>query len=95
MHQSSEAKIASAQPSRIAKRLLNHWKHKFETAEDEQQFSIYMPAATVLLRPASDELHVRIQLQDETADLGHLENVVLDHLIRIGQEELQANWQRI
>ena len=30
---------------RIAKRLVNHWKHKFEVQETEQDFKILMPTA--------------------------------------------------
>ena len=94
MTQYSEAKITTAQPTRIAKRLLNHWKHKFETAEDATQFSIFMPVATILLQPEAEILKVRLQLKEENVDLEHLENVVLDHLIRMGQEQLSAHWLR-
>ncbi len=92
MHQYSEAKIVSAQPARIAKRLLNHWKHKFETAEEAELFSIFMPTATIFLQPEAGILKVRIQPKEENVDLEHLENVVLDHLIRMGQESLHATW---
>lgn len=94
MPQYSEAKIATAQSTRIAKRLLNHWKHKFETTKDATEFSIFMPVATILLQPEAEILKVRIQLKEENVDLEHLENVVLDHLIRMGQEQLSANWFR-
>ncbi|MBI1453072.1 MULTISPECIES: DUF2218 domain-containing protein [Acinetobacter] len=92
MHQYSEAKIVSAQPARIAKRLLNHWKHKFETTEEAELFSIFMPTATIFLQPEAGILKVRIQPKEENVDLERLENVVLDHLIRMGQESLHANW---
>ncbi|MBL8322106.1 MAG: DUF2218 domain-containing protein, partial [Acinetobacter sp.] len=32
----TQAHIATRQAARMAKRLLNHWKHKFEVAEHEQ-----------------------------------------------------------
>ncbi len=42
---------------RIAKRLVNHWKHKFEVQETEQDFKILMPTATALLhKPISKGL---------------------------------------
>ena len=69
MHQYSEAKIVSAQPARIAKRLLNHWKHKFETAEEAELFSIFMPTATIFLQPEAGILKVRIQPKEENVDL--------------------------
>jgi hypothetical protein len=37
---------------------------------------------------------VVISAQDPSANLDQLEHVVLDHLIRMGQEELSATWQR-
>ena len=62
---------------RIAKRLVNHWKHKFEVQETEQDFKILMPTATITLAPETD----------------HLEKVVLDHLNRMAQQEFQVQWQ--
>ena len=36
----SSANIATLEAKRIAKRLVNHWKHKFEVAETDAQFSM-------------------------------------------------------
>lgn len=90
----SSAHFQTTQASRIAKRLLNHWKHKFEVAESSDQLQIMMPTATISLIPQVQALLVHIQLQDTEADLTRLEQVVLDHLIRMGQEPLTAIWQR-
>ncbi len=90
----TQAQIATRQASRMAKRLLNHWKHKFEVAEHAQLLQIFMPSATVDLRPQADHLAVEITAQQADADLPMLEQVVLEHLIRMGQEPLQAAWQR-
>ena len=49
----SNTKITTSEAARIAKRLLNHWKHKFEVAETDGDFSIFMPDATVKLIPQS------------------------------------------
>lgn len=86
----SSAKIATLDAKRIAKRLLNHWKHKFEVAESEDQFSIFMPKATVVMN-ALDE-HLSVQINTEDADNSVLENVVLDHLNRMAQQEFQVDW---
>ena len=94
MTQSTRANIATEQAARIAKRLLNHWKHKFEVAESEDLFQIFMPSATVQLSPAPAYLAVEIIALQPDTDLPRLEQVVLDHLIRMGQEELTADWQR-
>ena len=86
--------IQTTQASRIAKRLLNHWKHKFNVVENATQYQIMMPSATILLTPQTHELMVEIQAKDAETDLSYLEQVVLDHLSRMGQTELSAVWQR-
>lgn len=90
----SSAHIQTTQASRIAKRLLNHWKHKFDVAESATQYQIMMPSATILLIPQTHELVVKIQVKNTETDLSYLEQVVLDHLSRMGQTELSAVWQR-
>ena len=86
--------IQTTQASRIAKRLLNHWKHKFNVVENATQYQIMMPSATILLTPQTHELMVEIQAKDAETDLSYLEQVVLDHLSRMGQTELSAVWQQ-
>ena len=86
--------IATTQAARLAKRLGNHWKHKFEVQETAQELSILMPSATIVLQPQPDALYTEIIAQDENTDLNRLEQVVLDHLQRMGQEQLSADWQQ-
>ena len=90
----SSTHIQTTQASRIAKRLLNHWKHKFNVVENATQYQIMMPSATILLTPQTHELMVEIQAKDAETDLSYLEQVVLDHLSRMGQTELSAVWQQ-
>ena len=87
----SNTEITTTDAARIAKRLLNHWKHKFEVAETEGNFSIFMPDATVKLIPQPEVLQVAIDSPLE--DLSRLEKVVLDHLSRMAQQEFTATWQ--
>jgi len=89
----SSAQIATQQASRIAKRLLNHWKHKFEVKENDQFLQIFFPDALITLTPATEFLQVNIEAQSEDLNLERVQQVVLDHLIRMGQEELTASWQ--
>lgn len=86
--------IATTQAARLAKRLGNHWKHKFEVQETAQELRILMPSATIVLQPQSDTLYTEIIALDEHTDLNRLEQVVLDHLQRMGQEQLSADWQQ-
>lgn len=90
----SSAHIQTTQASRIAKRLLNHWKHKFDVVDNATQYQIMMPTAKILLMPQTDELVVEIQAKEAETDLSYLEQVVLDHLSRMAQTELSAVWQR-
>ena len=87
----SNTTINTSEAARIAKRLLNHWKHKFEVSEVAEKLSIFMPDATVNLTPKSDILWVSIE--STLTDLSHLEKVVLDHLNRMAQQEFSVTWQ--
>lgn len=88
----SSANIDTTDAKRIAKRLLNHWKHKFEVSEVDDQFSIFMPEATIILNAFTD--HLSVQITTKNLDNSLLENVVLDHLNRMAQQEFQADWTR-
>ncbi|WP_180089165.1 DUF2218 domain-containing protein [Acinetobacter sp. YH12219] len=94
----SSTQITTTQAARVAKRLVNHWKHKFEVNEqligENTAFKIQLPSAEVSLLPQAAFLDVVISAQDPSTNLDQLEHVVLDHLIRMGQEELSATWQR-
>ena len=90
----SNTTIQTDDAKRVAKRLLNHWKHKFDVSESETLLQIFMPTAEIQLGPDTAHLNVAIIAATPDADLPRLEQVVLDHLIRMGQEPLQAAWQR-
>ena len=87
----SHTQISTAEAARIAKRLLNHWKHKFEVAETEAYSKIFMPTATVILTPHEQSLDVMIENQHENVE--YLEQVVIDHLNRMAQQEFTVKWQ--
>ena len=89
----STADIVTTDAARIAKRLVNHWKHKFDIEQEPTTFGIIMPEARVLLSPQAEHLHVSIEASEEK--LSHLEHVVLDHLIRMGQTPLTATWTQV
>lgn len=54
-----------------------------------------MPSATICLQPKNASLYVKIHFNSTEIDQAKLEHVVLDHLIRMGQEELTATWHTI
>ncbi|OTG79810.1 DUF2218 domain-containing protein [Acinetobacter sp. ANC 4648] len=87
----SHTSIPTLEAKRIAKRLLNHWKHKFKVTETETIFSIFMPETTIVLTAETDRLIVDLNTQLE--DYTHIEQVVLDHLNRMAQQEFSVAWQ--
>ena len=84
----STADIVTTDAARIAKRLVNHWKHKFEIEQEPSSFTIIMPEARVRLSPQAEHLHVSIEASEEK--LSHL-----DHLIRMRQTPLTATWTQV
>ncbi|MFG0588296.1 DUF2218 domain-containing protein [Acinetobacter sp. YQ_14] len=86
----STTQITTQEGKRISKRLINHWKHKFEVAETETDSKIFMPTATVTLTPQQQYLSVLIENQQD--DVQHLEQVVIDHLNRMAQQEFNVEW---
>ncbi|MGJ8758380.1 DUF2218 domain-containing protein [Acinetobacter sp. HC8-3S] len=86
----STTQITTQEGKRISKRLINHWKHKFEVAETETDSKIFMPTATVTLTPQQQYLGVSIENQQD--DVQHLEQVVIDHLNRMAQQEFNVEW---
>lgn len=87
----SSTNIKTTEGKRISKRLLNHWKHKFEVAETETETKIFMPTATVTLTP--HEQHLAVLIENQQEDVAHLEQVVINHLNRMAQQEFVAEWQ--
>lgn len=77
----SSTNITTTEGKRISKRLLNHWKHKFEVAETETETKIFMPTATVTLTP--HEQHLAVLIENQQEDVAHLEQVVINHLNRM------------
>ncbi|RZF52740.1 DUF2218 domain-containing protein [Acinetobacter halotolerans] len=87
----STTQLTTTEGKRISKRLVNHWKHKFEVSETETHSKIFMPTATVTLTPQEQYLDVLIENQQD--DVARLEEVVIDHLNRMAQQEFTAEWQ--
>lgn len=87
----TNTQIQTQEAARISKRLLNHWKHKFEVSETPEQMQIFMPEHTITLIPHTEYLAVSIESQLE--DLTHIQNVVLNHLNRMAHSEFSAIWQ--
>ena len=88
----SQASLPTQEAQRIAKRLYQHWKHKFEVSEQAHIFQIHMPDALVTLTALETQLEISIDTQRD--DYTFLENVVIDHLSRMAKQDCQATWTR-
>ncbi|WP_109441619.1 DUF2218 domain-containing protein [Acinetobacter haemolyticus] len=87
----SSTQLTTNEGKRISKRLVNHWKHKFEVSETETHSKIFMPTATVTLTP--QEQHLDVLIENQNDDVAHLEQVVIDHLNRMAQQEFTVQWE--
>ena len=87
----SNTQIKTQDGARISKRLLNHWKHKFEVSESPEQMQIFMPDHTITLKPQAEYLDVFID--SKLDNLSQIQDVVLNHLNRMAQHEFNAVWQ--
>ena len=64
-------------------------------AENIEQLQIFMPSATLNWKPELAYLTVEIIVKNTNVNLPKLKQVVHDHLICIGSEELTVEWQRV
>ena len=89
----SQSRITASNPSRLIKRLCNHWRHKFPVQLDEQSGDIGLPLGRCSLRANEGVLDARLEA-DDRAQLQQLQKVVADHLARMaGDEPLNIAWQ--
>lgn len=90
----STCQVAVANPSRVIKRLCNHWAHKFEVQCDEYSGEIQLTYGRCQLNAKEQTLNVSLQAHEQI-NLETFENVVASHLQRMASEdELTFNWQR-
>ena len=78
----SQSRITASNPSRLIKRLCNHWRHKFPVQLDEQGGDIELPLGRCSLRANEGVLDARLESTDR-AQLQQLQKVVADHLARM------------
>ncbi|MCQ4303487.1 DUF2218 domain-containing protein [Stutzerimonas frequens] len=89
----SQSRITASNPSRLIKRLCNHWRHKFPVQLNEQGGDIGLPLGRCSLRANEGVLDARLESTDR-AQLQQLQKVVADHLARMaGDEPLNIAWQ--
>ena len=91
---SSTARIATADGSRLIKRLCTHWAHKLEVKFDETSASVVFDADTTTdLAATADALEARVTAPD-AAKLAQFQGVVASHLERMARgETLEISWR--
>ncbi len=89
----SLALIPTRDGSRLVKRLLTHWGHKFEVAFDARQGHVAFDAHTRAQFEARDDaLEVRLEAPSPIT-LARMQGVVTDHLQRMARgETLVIDW---
>lgn len=92
----SQAIITTTDGLRIAKRLTNHWQHKFQISSlGDTGFVVHFPSAEVVLLPSADALQVEIrpvESSSEPMDLAKLQSVVASHIDRMAGEAFDYQW---
>ncbi len=90
----SNATIATADGSRLIKRLLTHWGHRFEVSFDAERGHVPFDADTRAdFHATVDALTVRVEAADGER-LERMQQVVAEHLQRMARgETLQIGWQ--
>jgi len=91
----SLADIASNDPTRLLRRLCNHWRHKFEI-ERRDDLHALIPlgeVGTAEFTITSGVLHVDARHPDGE-QLPHLQQVIANHLQRFARDEtLVFDWR--
>ncbi|MEN1940905.1 DUF2218 domain-containing protein [Luteimonas sp. MJ246] len=90
----STAHIATADGSRLIKRLCTHWAHKLEVEFDDTSARVAFDADTgTRLTATPDALQARVTAPD-VARLEQYQGVVASHLERMARgETLEITWQ--
>ena len=90
----SNALIATPEASRLVKRLLTHWGHKFDVVLDKRHGEVPFDADTRALFDADESaLAVRIEAADSER-LARMQQVVADHLQRMARAgALEIAWR--
>ena len=93
---STHARIATADGSRLIKRLLTHWGHRFQVELQERHGRVPFDADTVAeFEAGADALQARITAADPER-LARMQDVVAEHLQRMARgETLEIAWQPV
>lgn len=83
--------VKTSESFKIAKRLYNHWRHKFEVKQDDTQFIIYLPEATLTMNAVEEQLDLTLETTD--TETSNLERIVIEHLNRMAQTEFTVQWE--
>ena len=91
----SRAEVATPNAGKYLVQLSKHWSHKFSVEWDETHSHIPFAQAEAWLEARKDLLVAEIEAPE--ADLGHMQEVVANHLNRFAfrEGELAFDWKRV
>lgn len=88
----TQTTLQTTEATRISKRLINHWKHKFTTHEHENTYTIDMPDAEVVLTCHPDSLEIQLYGKNDDFNQEKLQEVVANHLDRMAGKTFTYQW---
>ena len=93
----SQLVLHTTDATRIAKRLANHWQHKFAVEFLGNRTTIPFSVDSTLVLVTSDETLTAILTTQSDTDDNHLklQQVVLDHINRMARTEFTELWQKV
>ncbi|MCG7657352.1 DUF2218 domain-containing protein [Wielerella bovis] len=97
MMNKSQLILHTTDATRIAKRLANHWQHKFAVEFLDNQTIIPFSADDTLVLLTSDETLTAILTTQSSTDDNHLklQQVALEHINRMAKTEFTELWQKV
>lgn len=94
--QQSQLSLNTQDGQRIAKRLYNHWQHKFAVSHDTQSnkhiFGIHFTDDDTVTLTSDDKTLVVILTTKQPDNHNKLQHVVLDHINRMANSNFDDTW---
>lgn len=81
---------------KITKRLVNHWRHKFEVSQYSDHAIIHMTGADVVLSAQADTLSITLtchENSEQPVDEARLRTVIANHIDRMANHSFDYAWQ--
>lgn len=90
----SHSELSTDSAARYLARLANHWKHRFTVTRGDGIATIDFGGSGCVLKALPDKLEISVTTENDAA-IDELQEVVAEHLQRVGQiENMRLVWSR-